>query len=97
MVARSARTRFLVSGMVENMDCFVDFIEKNLDIILRRFLNENYTSLSLEYDWKIWNFWPKYKIGLMLKVFNIADFVLKIFSFITCAMHKHIEHRNHMY
>ena len=67
MVARSARTRFLVSGMVENMDCFVALIEKNLEIILRRFLNENYTLLSLECDWKIWDFWPKYKMGFMLK------------------------------
>ena len=47
MVARSAKTRFLVSGMVEYMDCFVALIEKNLEIILTSFLNENYTSLSL--------------------------------------------------
>ena len=72
MFARSARIRFLVSGMVGNMDCFVALIEKNLEIILRRFLNENYTLLSLECDWRIWDFWPKYKISFMLKVFNIA-------------------------
>ena len=59
------------------MDCFVDLMEKNLEIILRRFLNENYTSLSLECDWKIWDFWPKYEIGFMLKVFNIAYFVFE--------------------
>ena len=35
-------------------------------------VNENCTSLSLDYDWKIWDFWPKYKIGFILKVFNIA-------------------------
>ena len=56
MVARSARIRFLVSGMVGNKECFVALIEKNLEIILRRFLNEYYTSLSLECDWKIWDF-----------------------------------------
>ena len=50
MVARSARTRFLVSGMLDFMDCFVSLIEKNLEIILTRFLNENYISLSLECD-----------------------------------------------
>ena len=85
MFARNARIRFLVSGMVGNMDCFVALIEKNLEIILRGFLNENYTSLSLEYDWKIWDFWPKYKIGFMLKVFNIVDFIFENFSFMSCA------------
>ena len=71
--------------MVKIIDCFVALIEKNLEIILTRFLNENYTSLSLECAWKIWDFWPKYKIGFMLKLFNIADFVFKNFSFMTCA------------
>ena len=79
------------------MHYFVDLIEKNLEIILRRFIHENYTLLSLECDWKIWDFWPKYKIGFMLKVFNIAVWFFEKFSFITCAMHKQIEHRNHMY
>ena len=63
----------------------MEFIEKNLEIILSRFLNENFTSLSLVWDWKIWDFWPKYKIGFILKVFNIAEFIFKNFSFMTCA------------
>ena len=67
------------------MDCFVDFIEKILDIILRQFLNEICTSMSLECDWKFWDFWPKYKISFLQKVFNIADFVFEKFSFIKCA------------
>ena len=64
-----------------NMDCFVALIEKNLEIILTRFLNDNYTSLSLEYDWEIWDFRPKYNIGFMLKVFNIADFIFRKVQF----------------
>ena len=67
------------------MDCFVEFIEKNLETIWTRFLNENCTSLSLDCDWKIWDFWPKYKIEFILKVFNIAEFIFKNFSFMTCA------------
>ena len=63
----------------------MEFIEKNLETIWTRFLNENCTSLSLDYDWKIWDFWPKYKIGFILKVFNIAEFIFKNFSFMTCA------------
>ena len=63
----------------------MEFIEKNLETILTRFLNENYTSVSLECDGKIWDFWPMYKIGFMLKVFNVADFVFKNFSFMTCV------------
>ena len=51
----------------------MEFIEKNLEIIWTRFLDENFTSLSLDYDWKIWDFWPMYKISFMLKDFNIAE------------------------
>ena len=85
MLARNRGTGFLISGMVKIMDCFVAYSEKNLEIILSRFLNDNYTSLSLECDGKIWDFWPKYKIGFMLKVFNIANIVFKNFSFMTYA------------
>ena len=63
------------------MDSFVDLIEKNLEIIWTRFLDENFTSLSLDYDWKIWDFWPKYKIGFILKVFNIAELFFKKIQF----------------
>ena len=65
------------------MDCFVEFIEKDLESIWTRFLNENCTSLSLVYDWKIWDFWPKYKIGFILKDCNIAEFILQDFNCMT--------------
>ena len=67
------------------MNCIVALIEKNLEIILTRFLNENYTSLGLECDGKILDFWPKYKIGFRPKDFNIAELFFKNFSFMTCA------------
>ena len=37
----------------------MEFIEKDLETIWIRFLNENCTSLGLDYDWKIWEFLAK--------------------------------------
>ena len=37
----------------KNVDCFVAFIEENLEIIWGKFLNENCTLESLVDDWKV--------------------------------------------
>ena len=54
------------------IDCFVALMKENLERIWRSVLNVNCTLTSLVYDWKVWEFWPKYKIDFMLRVFNLA-------------------------
>ena len=54
MVARNARTRFLVSGMLDYIDCFEALIRKNLERTKESFQHETLTLSSLECDWKIW-------------------------------------------
>ena len=55
-------------------DCFVAFIEENLEGILRSVLNETCTLISLDYDWKVWESWPKYKMEFMLGDFSLGSF-----------------------
>ena len=43
MVARSPRTRFLVSGMLDFMDCFEALIGKNLERTKESFQHKNCT------------------------------------------------------
>ena len=55
------------------VDCFVALIEENLEGILRSVLNENCTLISLDYDWKVWESWPKHKMEFMLGDFSLGN------------------------
>ena len=87
MVARSARTRFLVSGMLDFMDCFEALIGKNLERTKKSCQHENCSSLSLVCDCKVSQIMDKYRLGFMLgKISSVNGIKPKISAKSHCCM-----------
>ena len=64
----------------KNIGLFCGLNKENLERIWGSVLNENCTLTSLVYDWKVWEFWPKYKIDFMLGEFSLAICIFRKFQ-----------------